>query len=59
MKISKTTKKAEWKKVEGVDHNVYHCENCGLLWYMSNEGTPKQNEMNFCPKCGFIIKTEE
>ena len=24
---------------------------CGLVWCL-NEGTPKENEMAYCPKCG-------
>lgn len=31
--------------------NVYVCSNCGLEWYLE-EGTPEENDMNYCPKCG-------
>ena len=33
------------------DSNVYVCSNCGLVWYLE-EGTPEENDMNYCPKCG-------
>lgn len=29
----------------------YECSVCGKLWVL-NDGTPKNNEMNYCPKCG-------
>lgn len=32
--------------------NEIWVSDCGLLWYMSNEDTPKENEMNYCAKCG-------
>ncbi len=28
---------------------------CGLRWWL-DEGTPKQNGMNFCPRCGKRLK---
>ena len=35
------------------DYNYGQWESdCGLVWYMSNDNTPKENQMNFCPKCG-------
>lgn len=35
------------------DYNFSQWESdCGLSWYMSNDETPKENEMNYCPKCG-------
>jgi predicted RNA-binding Zn-ribbon protein involved in translation (DUF1610 family) len=37
------------------DCNVWQCSNCGMEWILEN-GSPKENEMKFCPKCGFEIK---
>lgn len=28
----------------------YECSHCGLAWAL-NDGTPKENEMYYCPKC--------
>ena len=42
----------EWKTVEGIDGDEYYeCSNCGEPWFLS-AGTPKDNNMNFCPNCG-------
>lgn len=42
----------EWKTVEGYDGDEYYeCTNCGEPWFLS-AGTPKDNNMNFCPNCG-------
>ena len=30
---------------------------CGLTWAL-NEGTPRQNEMVYCLRCGRILKEE-
>lgn len=44
--------KGEWKTVEGYDGDEYYeCSNCGEPWFLS-AGTPKDNNMNFCPNCG-------
>ena len=29
----------------------WECQKCGLAWIL-NDGTPKDNEMCYCPKCG-------
>ena len=33
------------------DYNAYECSACGEIWCL-NDGTPKENNMNFCMKCG-------
>ena len=46
----------EWKTVEGYDGDEYYeCSNCGEPWFLS-AGTPKDNNMNFCPNCGAKMK---
>ena len=44
--------KGEWKTVKGIDGDEYYeCPNCGEPWVLV-AGTPKDNNMNFCPNCG-------
>ena len=43
----------EYKLVDE-DNNVWQCSNCGLEWQLAS-GSPKDNEMNCCPKCYFKI----
>jgi hypothetical protein len=33
------------------DVEGYWAGNCGIHWCLE-EGTPKENGMNFCPRCG-------
>jgi len=32
---------------------------CGLAWQCSNDETPKENGMNYCPKCGAVLLEAE
>ena len=41
--------KCEWQKVYD-DYNIWESE-CGLTWELI-DGTPKENNMNYCPNCG-------
>ena len=51
--------KKEWSRphgewIEKEDYNMdtyYDCSVCGNSW-CTFDGTPWQNRMNFCPKCG-------
>ena len=36
------------------DYNAYECSNCKGAWCMG-DGTPKENDYNYCPKCGRAI----
>ena len=48
-----------WKKVKMWDGDfAYECSNCGLLWFLT-DSTPKEAEMNYCPKCGERAEAEE
>ena len=40
------------------DSNTYECSECGLVW-MLMEGTPMENQMEFCPQCGRKIEVKE
>ena len=28
---------------------------CGVIWFFEYEKTPKDNKMNYCPKCGAVL----
>ena len=46
------TKKGHWIEEDMFDGDVaYRCSACNELFCII-EGTPKDNEYNFCPKCG-------
>jgi len=42
-------------RIDGMpwDWNVWAAD-CGLLWDIT-DGTPRENEMNYCPKCGRVL----
>ena len=49
----------EWKTVKGIDGDEYYeCSNCGEPWVLM-AGTPKDNNMNFCPQCGADMRGGE
>lgn len=35
-------------------HDYYECQKCELAWTFP-DGGPKENTMNYCPKCGRYI----
>ena len=37
--------------LEDDDANTWECNKCGVEWVLE-AGTPEDNEMNYCPKCG-------
>ena len=45
-------KVGEWIEKDGFDGDVYYdCSVCGESW-TTIEGTPLDNDMNYCPHCG-------
>lgn len=49
-----------WSENENWDDNTWE-SSCAVCWEFIEDG-PKENDMNFCPKCGkrlVIIKQEE
>ena len=41
-----------WIEQEGYDGDVYYsCSACGCDW-ICIDGTPEENDMHYCPKCG-------
>lgn len=48
----------EWKAWEDYYGSiVYKCSVCGEDWDMI-DGTPEDNDMNYCPNCGSAMKGE-
>ena len=37
--------------IEQCEESLYSCSACGAEW-VTIEGTPKENDMDFCPHCG-------
>ena len=49
---------AHWIQANDIDETAWRCSKCDLTWIL-NEGTPWQNEMRYCPKCGaYMIESE-
>ena len=42
-------KEGQWKDFDY--DNSYSCTSCGEIWTL-NDGTPEENNMNYCPNCG-------
>lgn len=43
-----------WEEISdygGWGDTHYRCSVCGEEWYLE-DGNPKENNMNFCPRCG-------
>ena len=44
--------RGRWETIEGWDGDeIYRCSECGAEFVLI-DGTPKENEYHFCPKCG-------
>ena len=50
-------KKGNWI-IHDESANAYECSCCGLAWCLF-EGEPKDNNMNYCPKCGADMRDAE
>ena len=50
---------AYWKEIEDFDGDVlyYECSHCGEAWTLI-AGTPKENNMAFCNRCGAMMGGE-
>ncbi len=54
-----TEKTGRWIEEDMFDGDVdYRCSACNELFWIES-GTPKDNEYNFCPKCGAKLEVEE
>ena len=49
-------KKGHWKDFDC--GNSYECTYCGEIWTL-NDGTPEENNMNYCPKCGADMRGKQ
>ena len=46
----------QWEHLND-EENIYKCTACGVVWAIE-EGTPEENEMFFCCRCGAKMKGE-
>lgn len=44
--------------IEQCEESLYSCSACGTEW-ITIEGTPKENGMDFCPHCGAKMDLKE
>ena len=44
--------------IEQCEESLYSCSACGAEW-ITIEGTPKENSMDFCPHCGAKMDEED
>jgi len=54
-------KHGKWEEVTdygGWGDTHYRCSVCGEEWYLE-DGKPKDNNMNFCPRCGARMDGEQ
>ena len=52
-------KKGKWIEQDGYDGDIYYdCSVCGNSW-VTIDGTPWDNGMNFCPNCGADMREKE
>lgn len=54
IQIMNPVKRGHWEEISeygGWGDTHYRCSACGEEWYLE-DGTPQQNNMNFCPMCG-------
>lgn len=49
---------SHWKQYQDLSGETFpECAHCGLVWWL-DEGTAEENEMYYCPKCGFKMDEE-
>jgi uncharacterized paraquat-inducible protein A len=47
----KKEKTAQWIRIGIGDEERFQCSACDMVWFLAY-GTPIQNEMFYCPRCG-------
>ena len=51
--------KGRWEIIEDWDgDDLYRCSECGSMFTLI-DGTPEDNDYNFCPSCGADMRTKE
>lgn len=56
-----SVKHGYWEEISdygGWGETHYRCSVCGEEWYLE-DGKPKDNNMNFCPRCGARMDGEQ
>lgn len=57
---TQSVRRGYWEEVTdygGWGDTHYRCSVCGEEWYLE-DGKPKDNNMNFCPRCGAKMDAE-
>ena len=49
------TRECSFIRQNDYDYILYECSNCNEIWCFE-EATPRDNQYNYCPKCGAKIK---
>jgi hypothetical protein len=49
------TESCKWTQVDEMHTPDTWQADCGAMWTFT-DGGPKDNDMNFCPKCGKVCK---
>lgn len=58
IKALKSQKIGKWIEHEDWYDTYYECSSCGEAFSLI-EGTPEDNEYNYCPNCGADMRGEE
>lgn len=51
----KEVKYGKWTEQEEPYIGTYECSNC-KRWFVLEDGTPEENNYNYCPNCGADMK---
>jgi len=52
-------KSCEWEQIDQYEDGFIYHTDCKTDWFTMDCNTPKENGMNYCPKCGGKIKIKE
>ena len=51
-------RRGHWICVGDIDEYIFECSECHEIYYL-NDGTPKEQQYNYCPNCGAKMEGEE
>ena len=44
-------RRGHWICIGDIDEYIFECSECHEIYYL-NDGTPKEQQYNYCPNCG-------